>query len=161
MMRFASPVAVRLDTVLFVFTVLLVALPAAADPETAKPPPGCPEPFAVVDVTVETDSGSETLSVEPEIVEIFLKGGEGKAMLVCWRVHGLAAGETLHIEGKEGQPDLFRNLQRTITAPRTAASSGHASAKGSWKYSLWITREGSGEKHLFTDPEVIVRGDGD
>jgi hypothetical protein len=158
-MRFASPVAVRLDAILFVLAVLLVALPAAADPETEKPPPGCPEPFAAVEVTVDPDS--ETLQVDPQIVEIYLKGGEGRAVLVCWRAHGLTEGETLHIEGKEGQPDLFPNLQRTVTAPRTAASSGHASAKGSWKYSLWITREGSPDKHHFTDPEVIVGGGGD
>jgi hypothetical protein len=159
MTHFAPRIAVRLDAVRFVLAALLVALPAAADPETEKPPQGCPEAFAAVDVTVDPEA--ETLRVDPETVEIYLQGGEGRAVLVCWRVHGLTEGETLHIHGKEGQPDLFPNLQRTITAPRTAASSGHASAKGSWKYSLWITREGSADKLHFTDPEVIVGGGGD
>lgn len=118
----------------------------------------CPDPFAQVDVTVDPES--EPLLLEPDPVEIYLNPGEGQVGLVCWVVTGLAEGQTLHIEGKEGEPDLFPNLQRTITAPRDRATSGLPSASGSWTYSLWITEEGSNEKLHFTDPEVIVRGDG-
>lgn len=144
------------------FTLLMLAvLPAAAQSDQAEEPQQaepCPAPFAQVDVTVDPES--EPLLVDPESVEIYLPGGNGRANLVCWKVTGLVDGQTLHIQGKEGQPDLFPNLQRTIVAPEDTASSGQPSATGTWTYSLWITETGSDEKLHFTDPEVIVGGDG-
>ncbi len=150
-------------------TLLISAvLPAAAQSDQAeavrraeepKPPENCPAPFAQVDVTVDPES--EPLLVDPESVEIYLPGGNGRANLVCWKVTGLVDGQTLHIQGKEGQSDLFPNLQRTIVAPEDTASSGQPSATGTWTYSLWITQTGSDEKLHFTDPEVIVGGDSD
>lgn len=138
----------------------LAVLPAAAQSDQAEEPQQvepCPAPFAQVDVTV--DPGSEPLLVDPESVEIYLPGGNGRANLVCWKVTGLVDGQILHIQGKEGQSDLFPNLQRTIVAPEDTARSGQPSETGTWTYSLWITEAGSDEKLHFTDPEVIVRGD--
>jgi hypothetical protein len=120
--------------------------------------PDCPAPFARVDVTVVADT--EPLTVEPESVTIFRQGA-GKAHQVCWLVHGLEDGQTLHIQGKKGQEDLFPQLERTVTPPRDNAKSGLPAGTGTWSYSLWITKEGSPEKHHFTDPEVIIKDGGD
>ena len=131
--------------------------PPAAKPDD-KPAADCPPASVAVDVTIGPRKGP--LTVEPDSVTISLEAGPGKNVLVCWRVSGLTGNQTLHIEGKEGEPDLFPNLERTVKLPRTTAVSGRASAKGTWRYSLWITVEGSTERLRFTDPEVIVDGGG-
>lgn len=123
--------------------------------------PDCPPSFARVDVTVVADQPvEEPLTVDPESVTVYLQG-EGRAHQVCWLVHGLEEDQTLHIQGKEEQGDLFPDLERTVTLPRDTARSGLPAAAGTWLYELWISVEGSEGRLHFTDPEVIVEDEGD
>lgn len=147
---------------MLLLTLLLTALVApSAFAQANENAPDCPAPFARVDVTVVPDQPvEEPLTVDPESVTVYLQG-EGKAHQVCWLVHGLEEGQTLHIQGKEEQGDLFPDLERTVTPPRDTAKSGLPAAAGTWLYELWISVEGSEEKLHFTDPEVIVEDEGD
>lgn len=142
---------------LLIISLLAFATPSAFA-QANENAPDCPTRFAQVDVTVVADQ--EPLTVDPESVTVYLQG-EGKAHQVCWLVHGLEEGQTLHIQGKEEQGDLFPDLERTVTPPRDTARSGLPAATGTWLYELWISVEGSEEKLHFTDPEVIVEDEGD
>jgi len=142
-----------------VLTLALTAVPGAWGQEKA---PSCPSNAAQVDLTVPPKpwEAGTTIGVAPEQVEIFLPQTPGKAAVVCWMVSGLAEGETLHLKGKEGQEDLFPDLERTIRLPRTFGLSGKPAKLGTWRYELWITQEGSTEIFLKTDPEVIIKSGG-
>jgi hypothetical protein len=129
-------------------------LAISALPARAIDCPGNIKHAAQVSITLDFEGGKMT--VDPATVTIFVKEGRKKPGRVCWVVQNLGEGQTLHIAGKEGEPDLFPNAEKTITLPRTFANSGNPAKAGKWMYELWITEEGKEGKLLFTDPEVIV-----
>ena len=168
----------RTRSALPLLLLLLLAVPAiaqSAEPDPADEPEStsgepspadtCPEHFAQVHLRVEPDA--EPLTVDPESVEIYRchegHGGppvpcdKGKAEQVCWIIDGLEEGWSLHLKGKGAKPNLFPG-ERRIRYPRTVMRSGQPTGAGTWRYELWITEEGGGDKKLhYTDPEVIIR----
>lgn len=136
------------------------ATTAEAQSETGQAPPAtCPDNFARVDVTVGGEP-SEPLGLSPPVVWVYMPDVKPKATWikrqVCWVVHGLEQGYTLHIRPKEGQENPFPKLERTVSPPRSTAMSGVPDAAGSWKYSLFVTDPEGNEIH-YTDPEVIIK----
>ena len=55
-----------------------------------------------VDITVDYEAGQ--IIVEPESTTIYLNEGPGNPGRVCWIVHELEDGQTLHIQAKPDQP---------------------------------------------------------
>ena len=112
------------------------------------------------DVSLTLDFPNGKIVADPEIVTIYMKEGTGRPGQVRWVVQNLGAGQTLHMAGKQGQPDMFPHAEKTITLPRTHANSGGPARKGSWRYDLWVTEEGKPDRLLLTDPQVRRRGGG-
>lgn len=148
-------------------TALRTALAAAAlllYGACASPSLPCPANFAQVDVTVGADPGDPLEMSPSHAVTVYLGSVKPEQpddpsvkRQVCWVVHDLPDGQTLHIQRKPGQDDLFPALERTVRAPRTTAKSGVPHAKGCWIYELWVTAGDGDEKLHYTDPEVIIR----
>ena len=144
-------------------TVALSALCAAAVLATAFPAGAaeCPPEVknaAKVSITLDFETGKMTVAPDP--VTIYLTEGADRPGTVCWVVENLGEKQTLHIEAKEGQPNLFPSTTWMMTKTKDWADSGKPTAAGSWKYQLWITEEGHSGKLFPTDPEIIINGTG-
>ena len=101
--------------------------------------PDAPGNHAGVSLTLDFANGK--IVADPPTVTIYMREGPGKPGRVRWVVTNLGAGQTVHIAGKTGQPDMFPQAERTITLPRTFANSGGPARKGNWRYDLWVTEE--------------------
>ena len=136
-------------------TLLLALALVGVAPLMAQSGPDCPPNSVAIAVTFDASAG--TVAVDKPSVEIVRPGqGEG-ATTVCWNVEGLADGQTLHIEGKDGDDSYFPSLERTVTPPRSVARSGVPAKAGTWRYGLRVTDEG-GATLAHLDPEVIIKG---
>ena len=137
---------------------VVAALVAGAVPAAAVDCPGNVKNAAQVSLTLDPEQGK--IVVDPATVKIYTHEGKDRPGRVCWVVQNLAKGQTLHIAGKDGQPDTFPDAERMITLPRTFANSGRPAHTGTWLYEVWITEEGKEGKLLLTDPQIDIDGGG-
>jgi len=134
---------------------IAAALGTLAVPARAEPCPEDSDKAVRVDITLDQEAA--TVSVDPDVVEIYLEPGPDRPARVCWVVTGLAEGQTVHIQGKPDAEDLFPSLERDIQYPRDFANSGKPARVGTWPYEVSVT-DADDQEVMRIDPSVDIGG---
>ncbi len=128
---------------------VLGAVPAqAADcPESIKDP-------VQVSITIDFDKG--TITVSPDPATIYKDPKTGQASVVCWVVQDVGEKQSVEVEAKADQPDIFSSSKFTMTKTSYYADSGKPSQTGTWSYSVKVFQDGVKDPILTLDPQIVI-----